>query len=207
MTWGHDILPNALILLHTVPDVDAPGGTDENGDDNGKGNDTVWARVCPTIHGWLTQSSSFANPDEHGDANHPDKTNYDNWADLFDKNCAYGYYNRFHNGYAGWPTNSLWGDEPIYLYSGEFCSYWNYHDNRPYTEGVGWGDRSVSVGADGYLDSGADVVPERAARYTRAAPRAMPPDPAMVATVNRTRFHLPLKGIHHEMYERRMLRS
>jgi hypothetical protein len=188
MQWGHDILPNALILLHTVPDVDAPGGTDAAGDDNGKGNDTVWKRVAPTIHGWLHQASSFEDPYTHGDPNHPNNSNYDNWAALFDKNDEKSFYNRFHHGYAGWPTNSLWGDEPIYLYSGEFCSFWNYHDNRPYEEGVGWGDRSVSVGADGYLDSGACVVPLRSDTYTRHAPRAVPPNAATVTAMNRTRF-------------------
>lgn len=161
MEWGHDLLPHALILLHTVPNVDAPGGTDELGDDNGKGNDTVWARVAPTIHGWLHQSDAFARPDEIGDPNHPNNTNYDNWAALFDKHDEKSFYNRFHNGYAGWPTTSLWGNEPICLYAGEYCSYWNYHDNRPYEEGCAWGDRAVSVGADGYLDSGSIVVPER----------------------------------------------
>lgn len=187
--WGHDILPNALILLHTVPDVDAPGGTDENGDDNGRGNDKVWWDVAPYIHGWLHQASSFENPDEIGDPNHPQNTNYDNWAALFDRHDEKSFYNRFHNGYAGWPTVSLWGDEPIYLYSGEFCSYWNYHDDRPYDEGVDWGDRSVRVGADGYLDSGHGVVPQRAPIYVRSkAPTAPPLDWATVAAVNKTRF-------------------
>ncbi|HKE43895.1 MAG TPA: hypothetical protein VKB41_05090 [Steroidobacteraceae bacterium] len=169
--WGHDLLPDALICCHTVPDVDAPGGTDELGDDNGAGNDKVWARVCPTIHGWLHQASSFANPNEHGDPNHPTKSNYDNWADLFAADCPYSFYNRFHFGYAGWPTCSLWGpNEPIYLYAGEYCAYWNYHDNRAYAEGEAWGDRAVSVGADGYLDSGAGTVPQRPETFVRMAP-------------------------------------
>jgi len=159
--WGHEVLPNALILIHTVPDVDAPGGTDARGDDNGKGNNTVWARVVPHIHGWLTQSTAFETPDVHGDPNHPQNTNYDNWAALFDRHVRGSYYDRFHNGYAGWPTNSLWGNEPIYLYAGEYCSYWEYWHNRPYTEGVNWGNRAVSVGADGYLDSGSVPVPVR----------------------------------------------
>jgi len=161
MQWGHDILPNALILLHSVPDTDAPGGTDENGDDNGApgGNAGVWGRVAPYIHGWLVQTSSFDNPDEHGDPNHPEKTNFENWKDLFSRDCSYGYWNRFHNGYAGWPTTSLWGDEAIYIYAGEFCSYWNYWDNRPYAEGVGWGDSAIAVGADGSLDSCSVEVP------------------------------------------------
>lgn len=160
MQWGHDLLPNALILLHTVPDVDAPGGTDANGDDNGApgGNAGVWGRVAPHIHGWLHQASSFADPNTHGDRNHPQNSNYDNWTALFDQREEKSFYNRFHHGYAGWPTTSLWGNEPICLYAGEYCSYWNYHDNRPYAEGRAWGDRAVSVGADGYLDSGTRVV-------------------------------------------------
>jgi hypothetical protein len=163
MQWGHDILPHALILLHTVPDVDAPGGTDARGDDNGApgGNAGVWGRVVPYIHGWLNQASSFGNAGEHGDPNHPQNTNYDNWAALFNRNVRGSYYDRFHNGYAGWPTTSLWGDEPIYIYAGEFCAFWNYWDNRPYEEGVAWGDRAVSVGADGYLDSGSVPVRQR----------------------------------------------
>jgi hypothetical protein len=72
--------------------------------------------------------------------------------------------------------------------SGEYCSYWNYHDDRPYTEGCAWGDRSVAVGADGYLDSGDGSVPERPAIYTRMAPMVAAPSAATVAAVNRTRF-------------------
>jgi hypothetical protein len=187
--WGHDLLPDALILLHTVPDVDAPGGTDENGDDNGRGNDKVWHDVAPYIHGWLHQASSFEDPNTHGDPNVPANTNYDNWAALFDASDEKSFYNRFHNGYAGWPTVSLWGDEPLCLYSGEFCSYWNYHDNRPYDEGTAWGDRSVAVGADGYLDSGIGLVPERPPTYTRMAPLVAAPGPNVIAAINRTQFH------------------
>jgi hypothetical protein len=153
-SWGRDILPNALVLIHTVTDVDAPVGTDSNGNDNGRPNAEGWARITPHIHGWLTQSAAFENPDGHGDPNNPSKTNFDNWADQFDKNKSGSYYDRFHHGYAGWPTNSAWGNEPIRIYAGEYCSFWNYWGNRPYEEGVHWGNRALSVGADGYLDSG-----------------------------------------------------
>lgn len=156
--WAGELLPDALILIHTVPDVDAPGGTDERGNDDGRGNDKVWADIVPYIHGWLTQSEAFADPDKHSDPNHPEMTQFDSWAAMFDKNCQWSYYNRFHNGYANWPTNSKWGNEPIKIYAAEYCSYWNYHDNRPYEEGVKWGDRAMAVGADGYLDSGSVEV-------------------------------------------------
>jgi hypothetical protein len=197
--WGHEILPNAVILLHTVPDVDCPGGTDAAGDDNGRGNDKVWWDIAPYIHGWLHQASSFEDPDTHGDPNHPANSNYDNWAALFDQTDEKSFWNRFHNGYAGWPTVSLWGDEPIYLLSGEFCSYWNYHNDRPYTEGCAWGDRSVSVGADGYLDSGIEAVPERSAVYMPSATKIALPSALEVLAINRTRFHelpRPQRGIH-----------
>jgi hypothetical protein len=161
--WGHDVLPNALILGHTVTDVDGMVGTDAlfNDDDkivNPGGNASGWARVCPHLHGWLTQSAAFENPTAIGDPNHPDKTNFDNWAALFDKNVRGSYYDRFHNGYAGWPTISLWGNEPIKIYAGEYAAYWSYWNNRPYTESVAWGNRAVLVGADGYLDGGSIFV-------------------------------------------------
>lgn len=157
--WAADILPNALILIHTESDVDAPVGTDARYDDNGKDNALGWAYVTPRIHGWLIQTGAFADPDGHGDPNHPERTNFDNWSLLFDKNARGSYYDRFHNGYAGWPTNSKWGNEPIKIYAAEFCSYWAYWSNRPYAEGVKWGDRAIAVGADGVLDSCSVDVP------------------------------------------------
>ena len=156
MAWGRDLLPNALVLLHTVADVDAPVGTDANGDDNGKPNAEGWARVVPYIHGWLTQSSAFAEPDAHGDPNHPDRTNFQNWQDLFNPHVSGSYQDRFQHGYAGWPTNSAWGPTtPIKVYAAEYCSYWEWNDvSRTYAEGVNWGDAAMAAGADGYLDSG-----------------------------------------------------
>jgi hypothetical protein len=157
--WAREILPNALVLIHTVADVDAPVGTDALYDDNGKPNAEGWSHVTPYIHGWLVQSSAFENPDAHSDPNNPQNTNFDNWANQFDKNVRGSYYDRFHNGYAGWPRNSAWGDEPIYIYAAEFASYWEYWQNRPYDEGVKWGDRAIRAGADGVLDSCSIDVP------------------------------------------------
>ena len=153
MKWGRRIFPNALILLHTVPDVDAPVGTDARGDDNGKPNADGWKRVAPHIHGWLVQSSAFAEPDAHGDTNHPEKTNFDNWADLFDSRQEKSYPNRFRNGYAGWPMGSLWGaNTSIKIIAAEYGSWWAFWKNRPHSEACAWGDRALSVGADGVLD-------------------------------------------------------
>ena len=160
--WMKELLPNALLLLQTVPDVDAPCGKDELGDDEADqaaGNPThdvrvnAWRRLCPLIHGWLNQSGAFEHPDDHNDPNNPQFTAFDNWANGFDKTYKGSYYDRFHNGYAGWPGNSAWGNEPIKIYAGEFCSYWEYWQDRAYSEGVAWGDRALKVGADGVLDS------------------------------------------------------
>ena len=160
--WGADLLPNALILIHTVPDVDAPCGNDALGSDvadETAGHPThdirvnAWRRICPHIHGWLVQASAFEDPNTYGDPNNPTKTNFDNWADSYDKTIRGSYYDRFHHGYAGWPTTSKWGNEPIKVYAAEYCSYWEYWQNRPYAEGVAWGDRALRVGADGVLDS------------------------------------------------------
>lgn len=159
--WAHDVLPDALILIHTVADVDAPVGTDERYDDNGHPNAEGWAYVAARIDGWLVQASAFDMPDVAGDPNNPQFTNFDNWVRLFDPNVRGSYQDRFQHGYAGWPTFSLRGNRPIRVYAGEYCSYWEYWQNRPYAECVAWGDRAMAAGADGYLDSGSVEVPER----------------------------------------------
>src|SRR5947208_2272037 len=45
--WGRETRPNALILIHTVSDVDAPVGTDARCDDNDHSTGEGWARVTP----------------------------------------------------------------------------------------------------------------------------------------------------------------
>lgn len=164
--WGHEVLPNALIAIHTVTDVDAPAGTDAlcNDDDhawNPQGNAGAWSRVAPFIHLWLTQSAAFDTPNAHGDPNHPEKTNFDNWQDNFRCSVRYSYCNRFHNGYAGWPTRSLWGEQPIRIIAGEYSAYWKFWGHRTEAEAVTWGDAAMAAGADGYLDSGSVPVPVR----------------------------------------------
>ena len=158
--WAREVLPDSLVFIHTVADVDAPVGTDAlfNDDDprqNPEGNAGGWARVTPYIHGWLVQTAAFEDPNGHGDPNNPSKTNFDNWKDLWAKNVRGSYYDRFHNGYAGWPRGSAWGPNvPILIIAAEYCSYWVYWQNRSYEEGCTWGDAAMAVGVDGYLDGG-----------------------------------------------------
>ncbi len=158
--WAREILPNALILIHTVADTDAPVGEDAlyKDYDNAAG----WAFITPHIHGWLTQSGLFGDSRQHPDPNQPDKYALDLWRDKWRRALRGSYYDRFHLGYAGWPSTSAWGDRPIKVYAAEFCSYWAYWNNRPYAEGVMWGDAAMAGGGcDGYLDSGSVAVGPR----------------------------------------------
>ncbi len=161
--WARETLPNSLVLLHTVADVDAPVGTDSLGDDNGHPNAEGWARVAPFYHGWLTQSTAFDNPTgTGGDRAHPELTNFQNWQRLFDARVSGSYQDRFQHGYAGWPTVSAWSNgRPLRVYAGEYKAYWTFWQHRTEAEGVTWGDASMASGADGYLDSGTVAVPVR----------------------------------------------
>lgn len=159
--WARSVLPGSLVLLHTVSDVDAPVGTDERCDDNGKPNAEGWARVAPWFHGWLTQSAAFERPLTAGDANHPDRTNFQNWTDLFNPDIKGSYQDRFQHGYAGWPTVSAWGDRPLKVYAGEYSAYWRFWAHRTEAEALTWGDAAMKAGADGYLDGGTVEVPLR----------------------------------------------
>lgn len=160
--WARDTLPHALVLLHTVADVDAPVGTDSLGDDNGRPNAEGWARVAPYYHGWLTQSTAFDNPSAHGDPTRPDRTDFQNWQDLFNPGVRGSYQDRFQHAYAGWPTTSAWsGGRPLRVYAGEYSAYWKFWQHRTEAEAVTWGDAAMQAGADGYLDSGTVSVPVR----------------------------------------------
>src|SRR5438034_11302640 len=87
-------------------------------------------RVTPFLHGWLAQSGAFADPSGHGDPNHPERTNFENWTELFDPNARGSYQDRFQHGYAGWPTFSAWGNAPLRVYAGDYASYCSYWNNR-----------------------------------------------------------------------------
>jgi hypothetical protein len=148
--WGRETLPNALCLIHTVCDVDAPVGTDARGDDNGKDNALGWHRIAPYIHGWLTQTCTYERKDGITDG----KTNFQNWVNLFNPAVRGSYQDRFRNGYAGWPTYSAWGAAPLKVYAAEYLAYWTFWQNAPKEESRTWGNAAMQAGADGYLDGG-----------------------------------------------------
>lgn len=155
--WAREVLPNALVLIHTVADVDAPVGTDPFGDDNGKPNGAGWARVAPHIHGWLIQNGAYTT----GPAANP--TLARNFAGQFDRGAigadTHGAAWHFLNGIAGWPRGSAWGpSEMMYLYNAECTSYEAYWRNLPEADSAAWGDLAMKSGADGYLDDGNAAV-------------------------------------------------
>jgi hypothetical protein len=155
--WAREVLPNALVLLHTTTDVDAPVGTDAlcNDDDpnwNPGGNGAGWARVVPFIHGWLIQNGPYGRYPQQ------DEQLRDEFSAQFD---AGELGERYHSiawhfaGHAGWPTNSAWGaGVRIKLYAAEQTSYLAYWENLSYAISAAWGDLAMAAGADGYLDAG-----------------------------------------------------
>lgn len=166
MKWARDVLPNALVLVHTTSDIHAPiGGPDEFGDDNGTDPALAWVKIAPYLHGWLFQSRTWERAEgTGGDNRFPSRTNYENWVALFDPNDEKSLTHRFRTGYAGWPRGSAWGpDKPVLVYAAEYCSMWITRDinggANKYWEGVKWGDAAMKAGADGYLDSGSVDVP------------------------------------------------
>lgn len=157
--WGREMFPNALCLLHTVSDVDAPVGTDERGDDNGKlSNADGWRRIAPYLHGWLTQTSTY----ERKDGYEGGLSNFQNWVNLFNPAIPGSYKHRFTAGYAGWPTFSAWGNAPLKVYAGEYLAYWVFWQRVPKEVAREWGDAALRAGADGYLDGGTLPVGEGA---------------------------------------------
>lgn len=157
--WAKDMLPNALRLIHTVSDVDAPVGTDARYDDNGKPNAAGWARVAPLIHGWLIQNGPYdtapsANPDLAKNFGGQFKSDAEG-AELH--SIAWHF-----KSAGGWTRDSAWGAGiPICLYDAECTAYESYWKNLPEASGRAWGDLAMASGADGYLDGGTVDVPRR----------------------------------------------
>lgn len=162
--WARQTWPNALVLIHTVADVDAPAGVDERGNDNmnPNGNGDAWSRVAPYIHGWLIQNGAYTT----GPAANP--TLAHNFAMQFDPVGGaetHGPAWHFANGVSGWPTGSAWGPtQRIYLYNAECTAYTAFWQNpNPISEAdrCAWGDLAMANGAFGYLDGGTVAVPVR----------------------------------------------
>jgi len=146
---GNEVMPNALQLVHTVTDVDALTGQDDWQTIPG-GNAECWQRSVPYLHGWLIQLAGYQN----GGNPVPSEEVKKNFAEYFQD-----MYRRFHEGYAGWPTHSKWGNQPMKFYAGEYASYPDFWDNWDEQYARELGDLAVANKADGYCDGGFNDVP------------------------------------------------
>ena len=148
---GVEVFPNSLRLLHLVSDLDAPTGQD---DDRvlpaGQGNVVSWRNVTPYIHGYLAQFGGYVS----GNNEVPTQKFKDDFA-----YAVRDYVRRFKQGYAGWPTTSAWGNQPLKFYAGEYAAYGVYWHNWDEKYSVELGNLAVANGADGYLDGGNADVP------------------------------------------------
>lgn len=155
--WAADVNPHALILAHSVADVDALKGTDALYNDEPETNGQSWSYVAPKLHGWLIQLGGYVGiaPDDPQRAQKIAawRVNLAAYFQDLDR--------RFRHGYAGWPTGSRFGPHvPLKLYYGEggsFAFFWS--PNISEQEVRAFGDIAVAHGADGYLDGGTVAVP------------------------------------------------
>lgn len=155
--WARQTWPNALVLIHTVGDVDAPVGTDNLCDDNGHPNGEGWTRVAPFVHGWLIQNGQDGGAYRTGPAAQPQLAT--NFAAQFqaDGEGANQHSIAWHfvNGVAGWPTFSAWGNTPILLYAGEQTSYTAFWQHITEPDREAWGNLCKQQPyCAGYLDGG-----------------------------------------------------
>jgi hypothetical protein len=139
--WARETLPNALVLIHTVADADAPSGRDARCADADAAG--AWARVAPHIHGWLIQNGPYTT------APNADSPHARAFAAEFKEQRRI-------------TRDSAWGPGiPILLYAGEQTAYTSYWKNLPEATSRAWGDLAIASGADGYLDGGTVNVPKR----------------------------------------------
>jgi len=139
--WARETLPNALVLIHTVADADAPSGRDARCTDVDAA--AAWTRVAPYIHGWLIQNGPYAA------APNADSRRAQTFAAQFKEQRRI-------------TRDSAWGPGiPILLYAAEQTAYTSYWKNLPEAASRAWGDLAMASGADGYLDGGTVNVPRR----------------------------------------------
>lgn len=148
---GARVFPNALRLLHTVVELDAPTG--QNDDLIGMTNGLAWRTVAPYIHGWLAQYGGYALS---GNCTPTEAFKKDFGEALADQ------IRRFRTGASGWPTGSAWGPStPVTVYAGEYASYVGLWQNCDEAFSVELGNLAIAAGSAGYLDGGSVEVPAR----------------------------------------------
>lgn len=148
---GERVFPNALRGLHTVSDLDAPTGlNDDQVFPPGQGNAISWQRAVPYIHFWADQWGGYVS----GSTEVPSQT-------FLDEACKHTLRVRagFHDGYAGWPTGSAWGPTtPLRHIAAEYAAFADFWQNWAERYSLQIGDWAMHCGADGYLDGGTVAV-------------------------------------------------
>ena len=153
-----EVFPNALWLVHTWTEIDAMvGGSDDPVVQRAQQSGTwaeAWANIVPYLHGWLMQVGPYQT------APSADPTLAGNFEALFRPRVSGSMWQRFHLGYAGWPTFSAWGaSTPLKVYNAECTAYTSYWRNLPEASAQAWGDLAMQSGSDGFLDGGTVSVP------------------------------------------------
>lgn len=157
LSWLRDTFPNAVRVLHTISDIEAPVG---NGDDTSKpgmSNGESWGRVTPLIHAWFHQSNALFTS-SHVDPTGDGRTDEAHWFDLFDAARSSSLVSRFSKGVAGWPTTSANPPDVngghLCVVAGEYMSFRVYWDNWAEQLARDHGARALSLGACGFMDGG-----------------------------------------------------
>lgn len=148
---GARVFPDALRLLHTVVELDAPTG--QNDDLIGMTNGLAWRNVAHYIHGWLAQYGGYALS---GNCTPTETFKKDFGEALADQ------IRRFRTGASGWPTGSAWGSStPLSVYAGEYASYVGLWQSCDEAASIELGNIAIAAGSAGYLDGGSAEVPAR----------------------------------------------
>lgn len=151
---GAEVFPNALRVLHTVSDLDAPTGqNDDQTFPPNQGNAISWRNVAPYIHVWFDQLGGYID----GKAEVPSATFLDELRKHVDR-VRRG----FHDGAGGWPTSSAWGaNRPLLHCIAEDAAYGDFWWNWAEKYSIQIGDAAMAAGADCFLDGGSVPVPAR----------------------------------------------
>lgn len=133
---GAAVFPNALLGLHTVSDLDAPLGGDDDPVAHMPDNKAVaWKNCTPFMHFWAVQIDGYINSGPQ--LTEPFLTEFKKlWPD---------YNRRFQNE---WRGTTAWVDNrPIAVGYAEGASYPNFWSNWPEDISRQLGDIALSVGA------------------------------------------------------------
>lgn len=148
---GADVFPNAVRLIHTTADTDAPTGGDDDKTLVG-GNATAWRNAVPYLHGWLIQNGGYLDLDNRNASEVPSAAFVRNFTAQFDASQGRASIKaRFVNGVGGWPTTSANGG-PLRVYAAEWASYRDFWNNWSEEQARLLGDKALAAGADGVLD-------------------------------------------------------